>query len=884
MSMNGIPQSEENEFSRMRRMRDLESPLASVIEQDGIILLTPTGIRKRAKRPPKKRFKKKVFKYSAPIEVDNSEEVEEYDLKTIACVVDSHEPPQAVCVVVNNQPHTRSEYVVSLQDCFVGPEFSEERVLPTDQIEYSEEFSQNPSTVEAYASATLASSAEPWMVKTQNETSSYGESLGSLQRSLRKIGRTFIRPVEMVNNRSRIEQEEDLDTAEEVVREPVLQRIKVKSFLLAFLGLSFVAVVPAFALTTYKSFAGQSGAIQEKGSEAAIALAGISTDEDLAVSMNQLEMASAKFREASMMLDESRLLAASAAAVAPDKYRGARALLEVGEKTSDAAKILSLGFSKVFDPASRPLIERIQVLGAHADAALPILQDAERASKLVSADQVPEEYRDAIQELPGQLSKAKSTIRELKMVSEALVGFLGKDELRNYLLVFQNDSELRPSGGFIGSIAEVRMLNGELHSIYVPSGGPYDLKSQLIARVQSPQPMHLINPLWQFQDSNWFADFYKTANKINWFWSKSGQPTLDGVVAVNASFMEDILEVTGPIEMPEYGKVITAQNFYLETQKAVELEYDKEENKPKKFIGDLFDKLLARVKDLSKEEWLKLAATASDGLSKKDIQISMFDEEEQDFVEQFGWSGSFKETNGDFLAIVEANIAGQKTDRVVKESVLHEVNIAKDGSITNRVHLNRVHEGVKNEDFYGVRNVSYVRFYIPKGSELISAEGFLPPPENLFKKPLETDGLDLDLAIIDDTRRDAIGSVTMAMEDDRMVVGGWLQLDPGRSQDVIISYRLPFTIADILTSLDDEMPEPSSSEQVRAAYLMLYTSQSGKPRELKQIVTVDPSWDVSWQREPISAAVVETSVKSEKVEWSALWDRDEVSALLLNRK
>ncbi len=560
----------------------------------------------------------------------------------------------------------------------------------------------------------------------------------------------------------------------------------------------------------------------------------------------------------------------------PDKYRGARALLEVGEKTSDAAKILSLGFSKVFDKEKRPLIERIEVLGAHADAALPILQDAERASLLVSVDQVPDEYKEAIQGLPAQIMAAKETIRELKLVSDALVGFLGKDELRNYLLVFQNDSELRPSGGFMGSIAEVRMLNGELHSIYVPEGGPYDLKSQLTARVQSPQPMHLINPLWQFQDANWFADFYKTASRINWFWSKSGQPTLDGIIAVNASFMEDILEVTGPIEMPEYNKTITAENFYLETQKSVELEYDKEENKPKKFIGDLFDQLLVRVKGMSKDEWLKMAAAASEGLSTKDIQMAMFRPEEQDFVEQFGWSGSFKETNGDFLAIIESNIAGQKTDRVVKESVLHEVNIAADGSVENKVHLNRVHEGTKNEVFYGVRNVSYVRFYLPKGTELLSAEGFLAPPEKLFKKPLDTDSKDPVLAAIEETAKPGPGSVWTAVEDDYMVVGGWLQLDPGRSQDVIITYRLPFTISEILASMDEDMPDPSKSEQLRAAYLMLYTSQSGKSRELTQVFNVDPKWQIEWQRGSVNNASESQNVM--------VWDRDRVSALLFNQK
>jgi len=866
----------------MKRMRDLESPLQSVIEQDGIILLTPTGIHHRAKRQPKKKFFKKPFCYKATgVSEDTDSDILEMDIKTISCTSDSQNEPQDERVAVNFRPHDRSLYIVSLQDCFVGESNNEERVLPDLQAQYTDNFTSAPVSIEALSSVTIRSAAEPWMVQSQSQEAE-ASGLGSLKRSARRFGRMFVKPVQLSHGKKNINSKAPGSNSEALPSEPVLQRINVKSFILAFLGLALLALVPAFALTTYKTFAGQGQIIGQKGNEAALALASINADDDLSVSMNQLEMASGKFREASALLDESRFMALSAAAVAPDKYRGARALLEVGEKTSEAAKILSLGFGKVFDTDKRPLIERIEVLGAHAEAVLPLLQEAEKASVDIDLNQVPAEYRDTVAGLPGQLFDAKQSVRELKLVSDALVGFLGKNELRNYLLVFQNDSELRPSGGFMGSIAEVRILNGELHSIYVPEGGPYDLKSQLTVRVQSPQPLHLINPLWQFQDSNWFADFYKTAQKVNWFWSKSGQPTLDGIIAVNASFMEDVLKVTGPIEMPEYGKVITAENFYLETQKAVELEYDKEENKPKKFIGDLFDKLLARVKDLSKEEWLKLAAAGTEGLSTKDIQMAMFNGDEQNFVEQFGWGGTFKETGGDFLAIVEANIAGQKTDRVVKESVLHEVNIDAEGGITNKVLLNRVHEGVKNELFYGVRNVTYVRFYLPKGSELLSAEGFLTPPQNLFKKPLATDLQDFDLAQIEDSQTEKSDMVTITTEDDHMVVGGWLQLDPGRSQDVIITYNPPFTVKDILTTLDSVMPEPSNSEQTRAAYLMLYTSQSGKNRELTQVINIDPTWRVVWQRGTLSGTNLGEEVLNNTIKEELIWDRDRVSALLLD--
>ncbi len=877
---NEEPQQKEYcELKRLRRVRDLESPLASVMEQDGVILLTPAGVRKRAKRYPKIKPERKFFNYNKAADaLDTSRDVELLDAKIVACTVSNDEPPKAICIRVNNRPHSRSEYVVSLRECYLGEIFSDERITPAEQLEYVKNAKHHQICAQSLASTVLASEAEPWMIKSQVKPEPISRVKG-LRQKLRKIKNVFIRPQVQV-----VQKKVSSKHAGKEPSEPVYERVKVKSFVLAFCALAILALVPAFALSTYKTLAAQKITFEQKGNEAAMAMVDMSAGDALAVSPEALANASDKFREAAFVLDESRILALGAAAVAPAKYRGAKALLEIGEKTGEAAGIITLGFGKIFDDADRPLMERIAVLGAHADAALPLLQDAESASRLVKPDQFPAEYREKLEDLPEQLNQAEQMVRELKTISEALSVFLGKDELRNYLLVFQNDSELRPSGGFMGSVAEVRFSEGKIHSMYVPPGGPYDLKSQLTARVQAPEPMHLINPLWQFQDANWHADFAKSAESINWFWSNSGQPTLDGVIAVNASFMESVLSVLGPIEMPEYGKTITAENFYLETQKAVELEYDKTENAPKKFIGDLFDEILIQSKNLKKEQWLMLASAASEALETKNIQIAMFDADEEALINQFGWGGSYKQTGGDFLAIVGANIAGQKTDRVVKESVLHEVKIEADGSIIDKVLLNRVHEGSKNELFYGVRNVQYVRFYLPKGSEIIDASGFLTPPENLFKKPLATDEKDALLDMIEQSQIPGPDSTTIAIEGDYTVVGGWLQLDPGRSQDVIISYRLPFTVYDILRNINEDAPETANSEINRAAYLMLYTSQSGKSRPLKTRLILDSKWQDVWTKGMVRNAGDKNQEENGIMEFDVLWDRDRTAAVLLNAK
>ncbi|MFA6503603.1 MAG: hypothetical protein WCT54_01450, partial [Patescibacteria group bacterium] len=204
--------------------------------------------------------------------------------------------------------------------------------------------------------------------------------------------------------------------------------------------------------------------------------------------------------------------------------------------------------------------------------------------------------------------------------------------------------------------------------------------------------------------------------------------------------------------------------------------------------------------------------------------------------------------------------------------------IQADGSIVDTLTIDRTHNGQKGELFRGVRNVQYLRVYVPNGAELLDAKGFEPPPENYFKKTLELDKPDPDLLAIENSAQSAMGTVWTAVEGDRTVFGGWLQLDPGKSQQIVLSYRLPFTVYDIMEKTQDP-PDSGATDNVRAAYLMLLTSQSGKTRQLTQEVKLNAPWNKLSTRGDVGQATA-----NEKIGWQGTWDRDEAVAVLLSNK
>lgn len=857
--------------------RTLDEQLSSVIEQDGKVLNTPQGVKRKRKTVASLRHASDVVNH-----LTAHDDIAALDRATVNVIVGKGGGiPQEI--KIRHEEHVRSPYVVSLQKIVVNE--TANRSEPRTTARIATPFGEHR-PVEAYAavSSDLTGDADPWFTSQQFTPSTFEESYravyGKKSRWLVACGAAVGSVGRLFQRIERIEEQAvtDVKVALEVVE---VRRFSYVRALAAFAGLALVVTLPANAIALYRSASIQKNAAEDAGVKAVSSLSAATGASTLPESAAALRQASGQFRAVDALLGDASNIAVSIASVLkPNEYRSARALAEAGDKSSEAARLLALGFDKVFSDPGRRLDERLDVLGAYANSALRLLSDASRAAASVDASSIPEAQRDKAAALFGKLEDSTHAVREFSALSGILANMAGKQELRKYLLVFQNPRELRPTGGFMGSFAEITVDRGAVKNIRVPPGGTYDLKGMLLARVKPPKPLQLIADRWQFQDANWSPDFPTAAKKIRWFWSKSGQSTVDGVISVNATFVERLLDVTGPIPMPKYGKTVDASNFLLETQKAVELEYDKTANTPKKFIGDLSTELVARLKDLKKDQWIKVAGLISEALNTKDIQLALSNPDEEALAERYGWSGQMKQTVGDSLALIEANVAGQKTDGVITERVDHRVSIADDGSVTDHVTLTRTHTGKKGDLFQGVRNVSYLRAYVPEGSTLVSASGFSAPSQTLFKKPDDTNAQDADLASAEMSMRTTPDGITTAVEDGHTTFGGWMQLDPGQSQTIEISYRLPMTVGEILQKADaehalaGETPNDGSNGTGRGAYLLLLTNQSGKTdRKIRTTVEYPHSWDVAWHRpDDLQSATA-------NVTYDGTWDRDRAIAL-----
>lgn len=638
-------------------------------------------------------------------------------------------------------------------------------------------------------------------------------------------------------------------------------RVAIRAFA-TFVFLSFVFVLPLHAmqgLTSSQTIQANVTASSVEAIDAISKGADALSAERFDVAGSNFDQATATFADAQSTISDLNGTVAAVANILPQTNRtlsSAQGLVKAGQELSVSAGI----FAKAGDDLSRQsaadLTTKLAVLSAYVSEAKPHIDAARSALEQVDPSVIPADYQERVRALTETVPAFADSLDEFSSFADTLSTILGKDRKMRYLLAFQNNAEMRPTGGFIGSYAQMDVLHGAIVDLELPGGGTYDVQGQLSAFVQPPAPIALVNPRWEFHDANWFPDFPTSAQKLLWFYSKAGGPTVDGVIAVNASLMPDILALLGPIEMPEYDRVIDSENFLFETQKMVEEDYveyqdlttDRTAPAPKQFLGDLAPKLLDRAQSAEPPTLLSIMQRIGQGLSEKDIQIFFQDNALQSQMETLGWSGSIKQTSGDSLMIIDTNLGGGKTDSVISEDVGLHVQIASDGTISNTVTITKTHHGLATALFESANNVDYIRLYVPQGSTLVHAEGFTPPPTDAFDTtdlPLTPDP---DLALVmSNLTKDTASNTDIWNEEGKTVFGNWIQVGPGKTSTISFTYTLPFRVSfsedtGLLAQAKARLGFKNLSD-----YTLLIQKQSGVARRTTHVTISLPVQDqIAW--------------------------------------
>ena len=300
---------------------------------------------------------------------------------------------------------------------------------------------------------------------------------------------------------------------------------------------------------------------------------------------------------------------------------------------------------------------------------------------------------------------------------------------KRYLVLFLNNTELRPGGGFIGSFGLMSIENGEITSF--PTKDIYELDSNFSGNIQPPEPVKkYLADQWFMRDSNWSPDFPTSAEKVLEFYRLESGDTepIDGVIGLTPTIFEDLLGITGDIEVPGYPYTFTAENFTEQLEFAVEFDFANlgiAEANRKQIIGDLNEVILAKLLSLPQEQWTELATLLLQDINERQLMVYLTDtiadrEVIEPVLSDNNWDGHIIQTEKDFVMLVDANFYALKSDPVVKRTLDYQVSWTNEDTAVAKTIIEYKHEGFKDEftDAYQ----TYARILAPIGSTFIAIE------------------------------------------------------------------------------------------------------------------------------------------------------------------
>lgn len=336
----------------------------------------------------------------------------------------------------------------------------------------------------------------------------------------------------------------------------------------------------------------------------------------------------------------------------------------------------------------------------------------------------------------GSLLEKLPVAKELRTDASAIGSFAdsvlrtdGQD--RTYLVLFQNNLELRPGGGFIGSFGILKVKDGHVTHFSVHDTGNFD--GRIPDTVEPPYPMKetLKIPSWKLRDSNWSPDFpTNAAQAIDFYEMGGGGEVFDGVFGITTDVLSSFLSVTGPVEVPGFPGTYDEKNAVIDLEYQVEKGYAEQGvdfGERKTVMGLLGEQVLAKVRALLPQDLFRLVQVIFKDLDQKDIQLWFADEALQAEATSAGWAGGFDgKWPDDFLMAVDANLNAWKTDYVMKRSMEYQVDLSQE-TPKARLIVRYEHTG-EEQNFMTKDYQTFLRVYVPDGSWLRGVSGNAKDP------------------------------------------------------------------------------------------------------------------------------------------------------------
>jgi len=414
------------------------------------------------------------------------------------------------------------------------------------------------------------------------------------------------------------------------------------------------------------------------------------------------------------------------------------------------------------------------------DLAIDEIEKASKKIQSIEEKSLPADLSSRVTLAKGKVLELSDTLNTMSDHFPAMLKLLGDRYPHRYLILLQNNNEIRPAGGFIGSYAIMDINDGVITNLEVHDS--YDL-NPFINYTEPPENIKVVTQDLRFYDANYSYDFPHSAKKARLMLEKQGGPSVDTVIAINQGLLKDLLEITGPVQVGNFGQ-LNSENYSMLLSFIIEGKVWGAED-PKhilKVFVPAFKEQVLQEKNLS-----AVGSKLFKAVQQKHITMYSADPDIQELFESMNMAGKAHQTQEkeDYLAVINISHGGTKADQFVDEEITHHTDIDQYGTIINTVTIKRTHQFsdaiMRNWEgtlrAYGFDDLpGQTLDSMGRGHSLVSMQVYVPEGSTLIESNTQNIATKYD--------KDLNKTYFFTSMD----------INAGQSDEITIKYKLPFIL------------------------------------------------------------------------------------------
>ncbi len=422
----------------------------------------------------------------------------------------------------------------------------------------------------------------------------------------------------------------------------------------------------------------------------------------------------------------------------------ASALVVVADDTHQGlAPLMRAAWGEGQRPTPAQALAQLTVSRAYFVHAQTALAEAEAARAQFSSAALSPRVRALVEQADAQMPRLR---QGLALLPE-LPALLGGDAPQTYLILLQNEDELRPTGGFITALGVLTLDHAEVTTLTVDTSYAVDDVTQPYPLPPQPLIDYMASYLWLVRDSNWSPNFPTAAQQALALYGLTDPETqFNGVVAIDQRGAQMLLRAVGPVTLAESGETVDADNLIdymrLATWAGAQEQGTTDDwwRHHKDFLHDLTQAMFQKLQDAS---LLDMGQAALQTLDERHLQVWLAGRDLSVLAET-GWDGAIRPGAGDYWMAVDANLGFNKTNAVLGEAAEYAVDLTDLANPRGALTLTYVNPVAGELPCVQSPNLAplgtytatiercywnYLRVYVPKGANLLVATPQAVPGE-----------------------------------------------------------------------------------------------------------------------------------------------------------